>query len=1532
MTLTVTVIENPSGLLLICTLCSALFCCPGLRICDPGAGFPDPMTDESTQLLPRPDDEVGDVLEVPLLARPEGVGPLGDEPMEGTGKGSGGKNKVGNGETELDSSQRLGLVPADVRGRGQNPSTLILTNQAGEEVDELQIVIGGWNECRREDIESEVRNIFHAMNADALVKQVRAILSTQELCIKHVGPAIVDKARQGECLMLMDARGNETGLEAPPDIFFLQELGDVRGVAEGASRQDTSFVAGAELRFIKREDLRISLPSDHNAIQELMEQEAWDNDCINQAFREPQDPWLKFALMQEIRQLRIDAKVAHKENLLQEARQGNYRAIAHMRASAAGGQTEGSYVHRAGGRAQAAEMLFSFYADKYSAPADLIPSPHQVRCLEERHSGQQAVAVTTEEILLALHKCKSGVSAGMDGANYEGLKYIMTQDKQGRMAKYFTELIRHPDDIPEMWRSGKIVLLPKVARPAEPKDLRPICLTPVLCRLFAKVLMKRVHRTAPEHSGHQIGCRQGVQTMDGVLASQSAMQLLKQSRGAAYVAKIDIKAAFDSLSRTSVLKWLSDCSPSAECLALYRLLDHTRVQLSMAGESRTIQLQRGLMQGTSYSADVFSRVMDYFLAPLHDQFNEEDPTWNSPDLGLPHFIIYADDVILFADSPQTSNAYYGFKKLMDSGRVWLTRIWSYLGHLDRISPLDVKPSWVADLLIRRVQRIYDHWDWASEWPSWELMAKDRTQWNSHARTWVRHWTMSDTEGVATFEYLYDRQLILLKGKKTLLDCLFRPAKDFTDTPYTTPLCVIKPAKSGGPVLWTKAVNNTQQGAQQLSDAVAQCLRLEIRRVASACCDMSPESMATDLLQHGEPGYPEVHQVAQALLQDHEGPVTFGAYVRVKVGIRNQTYQYPETIKLFTAFLADEFAGDAFLTIQIQRDVERAHRRITGTPVILRCVQMGLRVWGMFSQDIAIASVLADFGTPLSPALRATLTCLGFVEPPNVEGPPPSLTLWRGSAEVLFVGDGDSAMNVVGYNVMTGQKLQMLFMTLSEVWYSMSWSDVPAGVQYTMYGLGLLTVIFMARKFIQKTAGMVHGILQVMHGILQATGMVHGIRQASDPRGIQSSTGIQDIMTMLEKMQQVLDGHSQGLESLTQSVSLLSGVPSGDGLWEKLSEKFDAILVSFQEPNQKITRRFQVVDAACEKLQELLHQTTDMLGKMMKTVDALSTQSSMEIVAQAIEKTTAQLEKVGPQLDQCLQNIAAASNAEKGRFTMLDGAIKNKIDQVHGEVVAKLGSVETTHSKLQGFLPQLQSAIGKLDSLPDKLDRTESLFRERDKACRSHTKAVEGMQQSIAAVQSALGQPPVDSQGVTAVRELVTNTDNTVQEMTTMLQELAVALTELKDKIPERPPYRQPPAQAAPPSQETMPMQTQQQGPMGGVAVTFPSGRTMYAAEDEILGYPVQGGTRFFKQANGQEAGKTAVFVCPPGRMELVLSQCGNAGFHRDTIPDEGYEPRVQLPFPRRAQMKHDAFMSQPSLTGKAPAAVLSQSERSTTPS
>ena len=167
----------------------------------------------------------------------------------------------------------------------------------GREIDELQLVIGGWQEARRQEIEEDVKAIFTALNAAPLLKQVyvpyvrsgfcrvelvypehdlwkqrklqgtvlqhikdlnfqsravgqessrlwcsrnrtqqerakiRAILSTQALCVRHLGESMVDRDWRGKVwansvqilhhvdttrrplntLMLVDTRGNETG-------------------------------------------------------------------------------------------------------------------------------------------------------------------------------------------------------------------------------------------------------------------------------------------------------------------------------------------------------------------------------------------------------------------------------------------------------------------------------------------------------------------------------------------------------------------------------------------------------------------------------------------------------------------------------------------------------------------------------------------------------------------------------------------------------------------------------------------------------------------------------------------------------------------------------------------------------------------------------------------------------------------------------------------------------------------------------------------------------------------------------------------------------------------------------------------------------------------------------------------------------------------------------------------------------------------------------------------------------------------------
>ena len=166
-----------------------------------------------------------------------------------------------------------------------------------QEVDEMQIVVGGWNECKRDLIEEDVRQMFACMDGGALIRnihipyvrcgycrielnypeqdiwkqrklqgvivqalkeqrfvskapgqencsfwasrnrsiqeraKVRAVISTYELCVRHVGASVADRdwrgrvwvgttqvlhhiehrTRRGDTLMLIDARGNETG-------------------------------------------------------------------------------------------------------------------------------------------------------------------------------------------------------------------------------------------------------------------------------------------------------------------------------------------------------------------------------------------------------------------------------------------------------------------------------------------------------------------------------------------------------------------------------------------------------------------------------------------------------------------------------------------------------------------------------------------------------------------------------------------------------------------------------------------------------------------------------------------------------------------------------------------------------------------------------------------------------------------------------------------------------------------------------------------------------------------------------------------------------------------------------------------------------------------------------------------------------------------------------------------------------------------------------------------------------------------------
>ena len=97
--------------------------------------------------------------------------------------------------------------------------------------------------------------------------------------------------------------------------------------------------------------------------------------------------------------------------------------------------------------------------------------------------------------------------------------------------------------------------------------------------------------------------------------------------------------------------------------------------------------------------------------------------------------------------------------------------------------------------------------------------------------------------------------------------------------------------------------------------------------------MSVEAYATELLEHGEVGYPEVRELSNRLLEQVPGPLRLGLYVRVQTGISSLTRQFPETTKALTTFLAQEFPGDPFLAIQIQLNREvPPHKDVRNAPL------------------------------------------------------------------------------------------------------------------------------------------------------------------------------------------------------------------------------------------------------------------------------------------------------------------------------------------------------------------------------------------------------------------------------------------------------------------------------------------------------------------------------------------------------------------------------------------------------------------------
>ena len=103
-----------------------------------------------------------------------------------------------------------------------------------------------------------------------------------------------------------------------------------------------------------------------------------------------------------------------------------------------------------------------------------------------------------------------------------------------------------------------MVLLPKVTRPEDPKQVRPICIgSAAASKAYCRLLVERTKQEL-QYMGSAQSMGSGRQTCDYIFCVARMMQVEQEWRRGSCYLKLDIEKAFDSLNRQAFLERLHE--------------------------------------------------------------------------------------------------------------------------------------------------------------------------------------------------------------------------------------------------------------------------------------------------------------------------------------------------------------------------------------------------------------------------------------------------------------------------------------------------------------------------------------------------------------------------------------------------------------------------------------------------------------------------------------------------------------------------------------------------------------------------------------------------------------------------------------------------------------------------------------------------------------------------------------------------------------------------------------------------------------
>ena len=260
-----------------------------------------------------------------------------------------------------------------------------------------------------------------------------------------------------------------------------------------------------------------------------------------------------------------------------------------------------------------ADIFAQFYEELYSSAQQALATDTSERTVP--------TLFTLSELSQALKSLKRNRCADRNGIRAEmlkeGGKHLLE-----KLLELYNAILTGDMEPPASWKHSVISVIHKSGDTMQPKNYRPISIIPMLYKLFSKLMYKRLYPILDAaQCRDQAGFRNGYSTVDHMFVFSMLQQKSEEFNLNTWIAAIDFKKAFDSISQQYLWEALEEQHvPRGYIRILRNLCAGQTAQVKTDVLSRNFEIHRGTKQGDPLSSLLFNALLERVMAKVKPAF------------------------------------------------------------------------------------------------------------------------------------------------------------------------------------------------------------------------------------------------------------------------------------------------------------------------------------------------------------------------------------------------------------------------------------------------------------------------------------------------------------------------------------------------------------------------------------------------------------------------------------------------------------------------------------------------------------------------------------------------------------------------------------------------------------------------------------------------------------------------------------------------------------------------------------------------